>query len=187
MKTPDKMTTEELGRLFPVIIVDYSTTWPQCFLNEKRRILKALEGFPVYRIDHVGSTAVPGLASKPVIDMILQLNGEMEEDLLIETFERLGYQLNRRNDNPPPHITFVKGYTPKGCDELCFHMHIRYKGPCREIIFREFLIQHSQYARAYEELKKKLAGKYKYNRELYTEAKTDFVGWVMNKALKDKQ
>ncbi|TVQ16723.1 MAG: hypothetical protein EA361_03685 [Bacteroidetes bacterium] len=79
MKTPDEMTTEELGRLFPVIIADYSATWPQCFVDEKRRILKALEGFSVHRIDHVGSTAVPGLASRPVIDMILQLNGEIEE------------------------------------------------------------------------------------------------------------
>lgn len=187
MKPLDEMTTEELGRLFPVIITDYNAAWPQCFLDEKRRILKALEGFPVHRIDHVGSTAIPGLASKPVIDMILQLNGEIEECKLIETFKGLDYHFNRRNDNPPPHMTFVKGYTPEGYEELCFHIHVRYKGPCREIVFKEFLIHHPQYAREYEELKKKLARKHKYNREHYTLAKTAFIELAMDKALKDIQ
>lgn len=182
MKTLDEMTTEELGRLFPVVIADYSAAWPLCFIDEKRQILKGLQGLPIHRIEHVGSTAIPGMAAKPVIDIILQLESPCEENSLISAFRMMGYHFIRRNDNPPPHLMFVKGYSQQGYEELCFHVHVRYKGVCREILFKDFLIQHPQYASEYEDLKRQLAHRHKYNRELYTKGKTDFVSSVMKMA-----
>ena len=182
MKTLDKMTTEELGKLFPVIVADYCAVWPLSYLGEKRRILDSLQKFPVCRIDHVGSTAIPDLAAKPVIDIVLQFDGKIEKSKLVAAMKDMGYHLIIRKDNPPPHMMFVKGYSLEGYDELCFHIHIRKKGPCREILFKEFLIHHPHYAREYEKLKRELARKHKYNRELYTQGKEDFIQSIMAKA-----
>ena len=79
-------------------------------------------------------------------------------------------------------ISFNKGYTEDGFAEKVFHLHLRYRGDNDELYFRDFLIEHPDVAKEYESLKMLLAKRYKYNRDEYTRAKSDFVLSFTNKA-----
>lgn len=81
-------------------------------------------------------------------------------------------------------ISFNKGYTEDGFAEKVFHLHLRYRGDNDELYFRDFLIEHPDVAKEYESLKMLLAKRYKYNRDEYTRAKSDFVLSCTNKAKK---
>jgi GrpB-like predicted nucleotidyltransferase (UPF0157 family) len=83
--------------------------------------------------------------------------------------------LLHKPENPPPHMMFVKGYTPEGFLGQAFHVHVRYPGDWNEIRFRDYLRIHNTIAKEYEALKIRLAQKYQYDRDGYTEAKSDFI------------
>ncbi|MGD0343278.1 MAG: GrpB family protein, partial [Bacteroidales bacterium] len=76
----NKLSIEELGRLFPIIITEYNPDWRGIYLNEKKMILKAIGSNNVKRIDHIGSTAVPGLCAKPTIDILIQVSKDTDCD-----------------------------------------------------------------------------------------------------------
>jgi GrpB-like predicted nucleotidyltransferase (UPF0157 family) len=173
-KDIDRMSTEELGKLFPVILVAHNPEWKDLYLKEEERIVQILKK-KIVRIDHIGSTAVPGLISKPTIDILLQVVEDIEIKLLIKNLENIGYHCIEKPENPPPHIMMVKGYTINGFRGQAYHLHIRYRRKWDEITFRDHLIENPKDATAYAELKLKLASKYRNNRELYTEAKSDFI------------
>ena len=82
-------------------------------------------------------------------------------------------------------ISFNKGYTDNGFAEKVFHLHLRYTGDNDELYFRDYLIEHQDVARQYEELKLKLWKKYQYNRDEYTNAKTEFIKEYTQKAKKE--
>ena len=82
-KDLNKMTTEELGLLFPVTLVDYDPSWVKIYLHEKENILKALRQYSISGIEHIGSTAIPGICSKPTIDILLEIPDDTDTDLLI--------------------------------------------------------------------------------------------------------
>jgi GrpB-like predicted nucleotidyltransferase (UPF0157 family) len=86
-----------------------------------------------------------------------------------------GYLFIERPDKPPPHMMFVKGYTPEGFKGQAFHVHVRYTGDWDEIRFRDYLIGNPSMAEAYTELKKQLAQQFPNDRDAYTEAKTEFI------------
>jgi GrpB-like predicted nucleotidyltransferase (UPF0157 family) len=169
------LTTEELGRLFPVIIQDYNNKWIDLYQTEKGLITNSFVRSEIISIDHIGSTAIPGLKAKPTIDILLQVSKQIDIQRLENVFETLGYQLTRQPENPPPHLSFVKGYTIQGFSGQAYHVHVRYKGDWDEIRFRDYLINHKDIAKEYETLKLKLADKYKNDREAYTDLKTDFI------------
>jgi GrpB-like predicted nucleotidyltransferase (UPF0157 family) len=175
------MTAEELGELFPVVIEKYNSVWPELYQTEKKRIAKAFASQEIVQTDHIGSTAVPGLKAKPTIDILLQISERLELQKLDSKFQSLGYQVNRRPENPPPHLTFVKGYSPRGFEGQAYHLHIRYRGDWDEIRFRDYLTQHRDVANAYEALKLQLAEKYKNDREAYMEGKSEFIYLCLNK------
>ncbi|MDD3050260.1 MAG: GrpB family protein [Candidatus Cloacimonetes bacterium] len=178
-KNLNELTTEELGRLFPVEIHDFSDEWVNIFQSEKRLISESFLQPEIVSIDHIGSTAVPGLKAKPIVDILLQISEKMNIDKLKNTFISLGYNINYRPTMPSPHLTFVKGYSTQGFLGQAFHVHIRFKGSWDEIKFRDYLITNKVTAIQYEALKIELAKKHRYNRELYTESKTDFIRKVM--------
>jgi UPF0157 protein BH1888 len=92
MSTFDTMTPEEIGQLFPIEVVPYDERWPQLFMAEAARVSGAL-GDEVRAIKHIGSTAVPGLAAKPIIDNLLLVNklDSGAKKRLIEQLRPLGY------------------------------------------------------------------------------------------------
>lgn len=174
-KSLNELTARELGQLFPIIIQDYTDKWKDCYQTEKQIIASALSSPDIVSIDHIGSTAIPGIKAKPTVDILLQLSQQADIKKLENVFLSMGYQLNERPDNPPPHMTFVKGYSPQGFKGQAYHVHVRYKGDWDEIRFRDYLRNHDEIAKEYEALKVELAERYRNNREAYTDLKADFV------------
>jgi len=170
-----KMTLEQLGQLFPIIIQDYSDKWSDFYQSESKLIIDSFSQSDIVRIDHIGSTAIPGLKAKPTIDILLQVSEKIDIQKLKKVFKSLDYQINEHPDNPPPHLTFIKGYTIQGFRGQAYHVHIKYKGDWDELRFRDYLINHKKIAKEYETLKLELADRYKNDREAYTDSKTDFI------------
>jgi GrpB-like predicted nucleotidyltransferase (UPF0157 family) len=174
-KDLNKMTTDELGQLFPIIIVDYNPDWPKLASIELKNILKIVGKDTVSRIEHIGSTAVPGLCAKPTIDFLLEILDITNCDLLIKKLQKIGYQFIHKPENPPPHMMFAKGYSGSGITGQTFHVHVRYTGDWDEIVFRDYLIKNQSVTAEYSRLKRKLADEFKHDREKYTDSKTTFI------------
>jgi GrpB-like predicted nucleotidyltransferase (UPF0157 family) len=171
----NKMTTEELGQLFPIIIVDYNPDWPRLASIESSIIMEAVGKDFLSRIEHIGSTAVPGLCAKPTIDFLLEILEITDCDLLIKQLQKIGYQLIQKPENPPPHMMFAKGYSESGITGQTFHIHLRYPGDWDEIVFRDYLVKNQTVRTQYSRLKRKLADEFKHDREKYTYNKSTFI------------
>ena len=186
-KKLDDLTPEELGKLFPIIISEPNSKWKAVFENEKNEIFKILEERAT-RIEHFGSTSIPNLEAKPTIDILVEIpENKKTKNEIIELMKLNGYHFIPRNDCPPPYLMFVKGYTNKGFKGQAYHIHMAEKehsGLWDRLYFRDYLVNNGEAAREYEKIKRKLAEKYKYDREAYTEGKAEFVRQVTEKAKK---
>jgi GrpB-like predicted nucleotidyltransferase (UPF0157 family) len=180
-----KLSTEELGKLFPIHIVEYNPKWLEIYQTEKEKIVDIINKNWILSINHIGSTAIPGIMAKPTIDILIEVTKSFDKEIFLREFENIGYHYIPQPENPAPHIMLAKGYTPEGFKGQSFHVHVRYKGDWNEIYFRDYLIQHPETAKAYEKLKLELANKHKYNREDYKDAKTEFIKEVMKLAKSD--
>ncbi len=181
-KSLDEMTHEELSELFPVILTDYDPAWKKKFLNETKRLEQAIDTSNIVRINHIGSTAIPGIISKPTIDILLEIKDNVDTAGLISNMGNAGYRYLEQPKKPPPHIMFIKGYTEEGFKGQAFHVHIRYGGDWDEIHFRNYLLANPEAAAKYSELKIKLKQKYEFDRDAYTDAKTDFIQRIVTLA-----
>lgn len=167
------MTKEELGQLYPITVKPYNPEWKSFFKKEKIFLQNLFSEALI--IKHIGSTAVIGLSAKPTIDILMEKPASVPDSGIIETFLNNGYIHMKEQSN---HLMFIKGYTSKGLDDISFHIHI---GPLDQswlwdrIYFRDYLNQHDTCKKEYQELKLKLAKKYKHDREAYTNAKADFI------------
>jgi len=185
----NKLSNEELGNLFPVIISEYNPDWKNQFSSEKQNIQEVIGINNIIRIEHIGSTAVPGLYSKPTIDILVEIKDNTDTDLIINKLKRIKYHYISRPENPPPHMMFAKGYSLKGFTGQAFHIHVRYSGNWDELLFRDYLIQNPKIAQDYAELKIKLSNDYINDREKYTSSKTEFITRITKtarEALKNK-
>jgi GrpB-like predicted nucleotidyltransferase (UPF0157 family) len=178
----NNLSVQELGILFPVIIADYKSEWPDLYQFEKQKIIASIGTESIYAIEHIGSTAVPGLCAKPTIDILIEINEDTNPELLIERLQRISYQFIPKPENPPPNMMFAKGYTMNGITGQTYHIHIRYSGDCDEIVFRDYLIGNPEMANDYATLKRRLSVDFKNNREKYTESKGAFIKKVIQKA-----
>jgi GrpB-like predicted nucleotidyltransferase (UPF0157 family) len=174
-KELNKMTTDELGRLFPIIIVDYNPDWPELASIESENILEAVGKDVIINIEHIGSTAVPGLCAKPTIDFLIEISETTNCDLLIKQLQRIDYQFIPKHENPPPHMMFAKGYSESGITGQTFHIHVRYPGDWDELIFRDYLKKNQPVLDDYARLKRELADKFRNDREKYTDSKAIFI------------
>ncbi|MGO8950025.1 MAG: GrpB family protein [Ktedonobacterales bacterium] len=160
----------------PVVVVDYDPVWPALFEHEWTRIGSAVAAFAV-TIEHVGSTAVPGLCAKPIIDILITVDPFGPADAYIPTLAALGYVFRDDPTNVDRHAFGMRdahGYRPVPG----FNAHIEQHG-CpgvrRLIAFRDYLRTHPETAREYCALKRALAATYGSDRDGYTAAKTVFV------------
>ncbi len=181
-KDLSKLSVQELGQLFPIIIEEYNREWISLYCREKKMILKAIGINNMIRIDHIGSTAIPGLCAKPTIDILIQVRQETDCILLIKNLESIQYQHIPKPENPPPHIMMAKGYSEAGFTGQTFHIHVRYEGDWDEIVFRDYLIRDPEVAGKYGELKKRLASEFRNDREEYTNAKTMLIKEIVQVA-----
>jgi GrpB-like predicted nucleotidyltransferase (UPF0157 family) len=179
MKYLHEMTPEELGNLFPVFISDPDPGWGRLFQEEASVIKELLTELCSVRLEHIGSTAIPGLRSKPVIDILLEVPFNADQEYIIRTLARLDYHFASKPENPAPHMMFMKGYTPEGYRGQAFHIHVRHPGSHDELVFRDYLKAHPEAAKIYEGLKIDLAGQFRNDREGYTAGKTEFVNKIL--------
>jgi GrpB-like predicted nucleotidyltransferase (UPF0157 family) len=156
----------------PVRLVAYDLGWPAAFARERAALLPAVTPHVVGGVHHVGSTAVPGLAAKPTIDIMVGIAGLDEARGCLPALEALDYH-----------------YAPYRTDEmhwLCkpdpirrtHHLHLVPAGSPRfaaALAFRDHLRAHADVARQYETLKQQLAARFADDRDAYTEAKADFI------------
>ena len=169
------MTNEELWALFPIILSEYRAEWAKFYEQEKDTIISALGTNNMYRINHIGSTSVPGLIAKPTIDILLEIPTDADIPSLTAALISAGYICNTQPNNPAPHLMFMKGFTPQGFRGQAVHLHVRFPGDWDELYFRDYLRSHPKTAKSYGKLKQNLQLRYEHDRDAYTEAKTDFI------------
>ncbi|CAK7081263.1 MAG: hypothetical protein EUB_01325 [Eubacterium sp.] len=169
-----ELSLEELWALFPIILKEHNPDYKVWYEEEKQRIISKVKPENLIRISHIGSTAVKGLTAKPIVDILLEINGACGVSAIIKVLKTLGWRLMSQEDDPVK-LSFNKGYTPEGFADRVYHLHVRYFGNWPELYFRDFLIAHPDVAGKYERLKLKLWKQYEHDRDGYTEAKTDFV------------
>ena len=160
-------------------IVEYDPRWPELYLQEEAALRKVLRDIPGLLIDHYGSTAVPGMAAKPIIDILVRVESRDDWPRLIEPIESLGYFYWATNPEKDT-LYFAKGMPPFG-ERRTHHVHVFDKEQKRELFFRDFLREHPETAKQYELLKRELAEKFPYDRKGYTEAKTEFIEGILGK------
>jgi GrpB-like predicted nucleotidyltransferase (UPF0157 family) len=168
-----------MTREAPVHIVPYDTSWPGQFEQERSLLFGLIGEWVNGTIEHVGSTAVPGLDAKPVIDvMVGVLSLDASRDAVI-VLERNGYLYAE-------YKTDVMHWLCK--PSLAYrthHLHLMpYNSPLwkERLVFRNSLRSHSDIAREYAALKYQLAEQYRFDREAYTEAKSEFIRRVLKAA-----
>lgn len=166
------------GASNPIIVVAYSPEWPVRFRDLAARLRQSL-GDVALRIDHIGSTAVPGLAAKPIIDVQVSVASFEPLDAYRLPLERLGYVW--RADNPDRTKRYFR--EPPGSPRT--HIHVRKAGSWSEqfaLLSRDYVRSHPGVADRYAEIKRGLAEQYRDDREGYTEAKSPFIWATMAEA-----
>jgi GrpB-like predicted nucleotidyltransferase (UPF0157 family)/N-acetylglutamate synthase-like GNAT family acetyltransferase len=184
-KPPERETDKERqARIYPIILKKYNTAWAEWFIEEKINLERLIGRESIARISHFGSTSVPGLAAKPTIDILLEIPEDTNVNKLIDSLSSPEYICLNPPDmpTPPPHLVFLKGYTPTGFAEKVYHIHVRYPNDWDELYFRDYLIAHPETAAEYAALKRRLYKDFEHDRDGYTEAKTSFVKSITEKA-----
>ncbi|MCH5164709.1 MAG: GrpB family protein [Clostridiales bacterium] len=168
-KKLSEMTLEELWQLFPIILSEHSDNWQSYYLEEEAALKRILPGSAI--ITHIGSTAIPNIWAKPIVDILVEVDGETMNSVAA-SLSNNGYIIMSRAKN---RISLNKGYTEQGFASKVFHLHLRCYGDNDEIYFRDYLIAHPEVAKQYEALKLSLWKQYEHDRDGYTEAKGEFV------------
>jgi GrpB-like predicted nucleotidyltransferase (UPF0157 family) len=183
---PDRI--EALSRE-PIHIEPYSPAWPMLYAEIEAELKALLPRMLMQRIAHIGSTAVPGLSAKPVIDVQVEVNDlEAVRREVVPKMEAAGYEFIWRptmGDDAPFYAWFIKR-NDKG--ERSAHVHMVESGQASvdRIIFRDHLRENPEEVKRYEALKRDLAERYPNDRTAYTQLKGDFVREVLAKARGEK-
>jgi GrpB-like predicted nucleotidyltransferase (UPF0157 family) len=154
-----------------IVVVDYDPAWPDIFQKLRARIWPVVRDVAI-AVEHVGSTSVPGLAAKPIIDMSVVVASEREVHAAIERLTTLGYvhlgnlgiegrEAFRNPDGLPPHNLYV---CPEGS-----------LGLQNQLAVRDYLRTHLETAQAYGDLKKRLARAFPHDIDSYVDGKTDLI------------
>jgi GrpB-like predicted nucleotidyltransferase (UPF0157 family) len=167
-----------------VELVEYDPRWPAIFEEEAARLHAALAGLDLggaYRLEHFGSTAIPGIAAKPIIDIVLLSTDPSRWPGLIEPLRRLHYVYwadNPRRDR----MFFVKGMPPFGARRT-HHVHVRTPEDARPaLVFRDYLRDHPGAVARYARLKRELEARHPTDRDAYTAGKDGFVAEIVRTA-----
>jgi len=164
-----------------VRLLPHTDEWRFEFKKTARRMQRSLGG-KALGVEHVGSTSVPGLHAKPIIDMSLGIARLSDYRMVRKPLAMLGFKLVREPSALYPHALYVKGTD----QHVTHHLHVmRYGGAMwkRDIRFRNYLRTHPDRAKQYAALKKELAEKHANDRTAYTAGKKRFIASV----LKDSQ
>ena len=157
-----------------VKLSNYDKQWHALFEQEKLR-LQATIGKDVLDIQHVGSTSIPNMSAKPIIDIAIAVSNFEEAITCISPLEQLGYVYRGENGIPRRHY-FRKG------NPRTHHLHmceITSQEWVNHLRFCDYLTQHPDKAKAYKALKQKLAQQYTNDRESYLKGKASFIEEIL--------
>lgn len=171
-----ELTLEELWRLFPIQLTEHKQYWNEWYQEEESYLKSFLpKNIELY---HIGSTAIRDIWAKPIIDILAEVplpeHALCKDQLLCHGYLCMATTKSR--------MDFNKGYTPDGFAERVFHLHLRDMNDHDELYFMTYLNEHPDIATAYEALKRILWKKYEFDRDTYTEMKSDFVKLYTQKA-----
>jgi len=166
-----------------VQLVPYNRQWALLAELEIKKLREILPTAHVIDIQHVGSTAIPGMLAKPIIDIQVAVDSLTAiKQIAVDRLQTQQYVY--WNENPDlERMFFVKGMPPFG-EKRTHHVHMVELASQHwqsKILFRDYLIAHPDMAHEYEQLKIKLAQQYTYDREQYTQAKTEFINAILHK------
>ncbi|MDC1143131.1 GrpB family protein [Planctomycetota bacterium] len=187
----------------PVIIVEYDPSWPSKF-DELKTELLGVVGRWNPAIEHVGSTSVSGLAAKPIIDIMVGVPDESLVDMSAEDDGGMGAGVDVEPAGNVEHVALVSAVKslgfiyrcengipgrmlftlPKDGPRRC-HIHMVVKDDTfwhEHLLFRDYLRTNAEEAKAYGDLKRRLAGEFNTDRQGYNEAKTEFIEGCKRKA-----
>ena len=160
-----------------VRLAEYNAGWKQLFEEEQAR-LRAAVGQWVLDIQHVGSTSIPRIAAKPILDIAVAVSNFEKASVCIEPMQHLGYEYRGEHGIPRRHF-FVKG------NPTIYHVHmneIHSRDWENQVVFRDWMIAHPELAEEYTALKAGLADRFPTDREAYTEGKAPFIERVLRLA-----
>ena len=183
--TEEQIRAYTIGELQPsssrILIVDYDPQWPEIFRREANRVQEAL-GRRALRIEHTGSTSVPGLVAKPVIDMLLTVSDSANEDTYVPSLEGIGYVLRVREANWHEHRMLQRPDT-----EINLHV---FSSGCPEIdrmlMFRDWLRSNASDRDLYARTKLALAQKEWKHVQNYADAKSAVIDEIIGRARLDR-
>lgn len=162
----------------PVEIVDYQPAWGVAFADLGVKLRRAL-GDVAIRIDHIGSTAVPGLAAKPILDVQISVSSLEPVDAFRGPLEGLGFVYRASN----PERT--KRYFRESPGSRRTHIHVRQAGSFAQqfpLLFRDYLRSHPDDAAGYAATKRRCAQRFRHDRQAYVKAKDSFVWQIIRHA-----
>jgi GrpB-like predicted nucleotidyltransferase (UPF0157 family) len=170
-----------------MVIASYDPSWPRLFRAEAR-LLRAALGSQIVRIEHVGSTSVPGLAAKPVIDIQISVPSLERLEVYSLPLASTGYSHVR---DPDPEFERVYPHFRKPANgSAAHHVHLCVSGSDmerRHLAFRDYLRDHADVAHEYAQLKLRLAATYgletREARQEYTSAKGPFIESIIARAI----
>jgi GrpB-like predicted nucleotidyltransferase (UPF0157 family) len=157
-------------------LVPFNKNWKNIFDSEKARILRKIRKY-IISIEHIGSTSIQNICAKPIIDIAVSLKDYKDGIKCIRGLTELGYLYKGELGIPGRH------YFRTNNEIVKFHIHMFAETSIlwkNHIFFRNYLNRHPEKAKEYEKLKLKLMEKYKNNRELYTEGKSEFIKSILS-------
>ena len=183
--TEEQIIAATVGERLPanstIHLAPYGPAWPSLFLRLKQQIREAL-GDKIRLLEHVGSTSVPGLSAKPVIDMLLAVADSSDESSYVRPLEKKGYTLRIREEDwyehrllNPPDVPGNIHVFSDGCEEIE-----------QMLLFRDWLRQHAEDRLLYEETKRELAARTWRYTQNYADAKSEVVQEILTRARANK-
>ncbi|NHK32731.1 MAG: GrpB family protein [Asgard group archaeon] len=169
----------------PIIIEKYNADWIAKYEKTKNKLLEIIDEF-VVAIEHIGSTAIPGLASKPVIDILIGLRSLEDAEKCISKLIEHEYEYVQEHEKVLPNRRFFRK-PAKGLGKREYHVHMVEINSYfwkRQLLFRDYIKSHPDALREYEALKYSLALKFKENRQAYVDGKDEFIEKILKKAQK---
>ena len=158
----------------PVVVVEYDPAWQQSFATQRDRLTILLSEWLAEPVEHVGSTAVPGLASKPIVDVLAPVTSLIDAQRAVPLLEEDGWRHWPSDPNRSWRFWFLRPQPETRTHHLYL---IRYDDPHVEALrgFRDLLRADDALRDRYEQLKRNLANAFRDDREAYTNAKARFV------------
>lgn len=187
---PPETQEERIARVVreEVAIAAYDPAWPESFRREQAHLRACLPAELIGRIEHFGSTAVPGLAAKPIIDLLVEVRDlDATRARIAPILEAQGYDYIWRpthgDDVPPFYAWFIKRDPDSGVRTHHIHMvRADFTEHWDRIFFRDYLIAHPEVAAEYAALKRRLATANPQDRVAYTRGKGEFIVAVTERA-----